>query len=179
MVARHTKTYDQFPIIFLLEEAVLLLEYKTWIQENDRVGAPSCSTSVLCGQILNVVYLFGEKAVNHWNDLVATSSEFCDEQLSMGGPKKENLEVVEWDPPQVFGEGQIFFFDFCWFLTNMAEPCSDYGQLGTTHFDIAFFKFSTKFSVWIGRPIPGSNRHVNFYLWQWIIDYMFLTFMLS
>ena len=58
-----------------------------------------------------MVKLFGEEAVNLWNNLVAASSEFCDEQLSIGGPKKEYLEVVEWDPPQMFGEGQFFFFD--------------------------------------------------------------------
>ena len=113
MVPRGAKTYDDFPITFLLEEAVLLLEYKIRAQENDRQGAPGCSTSALHGQILNVVYLFGEEAVDHWDELVTASSGFCDEQLSMGGPKKEYLEVVEWDPPQAFGMGQFFFFDFC------------------------------------------------------------------
>src|SRR5277367_1658299 len=113
MVARRAKTYDNFPIVFLLEEAVLLLEYKIRAQQDNREGAPGCSTSALHSQILNVVYLFGEEAVDHWDDLVAASSKFCDEQLSMGGPKKEYLEVVEWCPPQVFGKGQFFFFNFC------------------------------------------------------------------
>jgi len=113
MVPRRAKTYDDFPMTFLLEEAVLLLEYKIRAQQDDRPGAPGCSTSALRGQILNVVYLFGKEAVHHWDDLVAASSEFCDEQLSMGGPKKENLEVVEWRPAQAFGKGQFFFFDCC------------------------------------------------------------------
>ena len=63
MVARCTKTYDDFPIIFPLEKAVLLLEYKTQVQENDRVGAPCCSTSALCGQILKSgIPLWGESS---------------------------------------------------------------------------------------------------------------------
>jgi hypothetical protein len=111
-VVRHAKTYEDFPIVFLLEEAVLLLEYKIRALQDDREGAPGCSTSALHIQILNVVHLFGEEAVDDWNDLVAASSKFCDEQLSIGGPKKEYLEVVEWGPPQAFGKGQFFFFDF-------------------------------------------------------------------
>ena len=38
---------------------------------------------------------------------------FCGEQLSMGGPKKEHLEVVELDYLQVFGEGHLFLFKYC------------------------------------------------------------------
>jgi hypothetical protein len=104
---RYAKTYDSFPIIFLLEEAALLLEYKRRAQEENREGAPGCSTSSLHDQILNVVYVFGEDAVDHWENLVTVSSEFCIEQLSMG-LHKEYLEVVELDPPQAFGKGQIF-----------------------------------------------------------------------
>jgi hypothetical protein len=104
---RCTKTYDDFPIIFLLEEAALLLEYKTRVQLENREGAPGCSTSKLHDQILNVVYLFGEEAIDAWDKLVSISDEFCEDQLSMGF-KKDYLEVVELDPPQVFGK-TIFF----------------------------------------------------------------------
>ena len=38
MVARHAKTYDDFPIIFLLEKTVLLLEYKIWVNETTDKG---------------------------------------------------------------------------------------------------------------------------------------------
>lgn len=105
--ARYAKTYEDFPIIFLLEEAALLLEYKTRAQLENREGAPGCSSSKLRDQILNVVYLFGEDAIVHWEKLVMASSEFCSEQLSMSGPKKEYLEVVELDLPinNVFGKG--------------------------------------------------------------------------
>ena len=112
MIPGCTKTYDDFPLIFLLEEAALLLEYKKRAQGENREGAPGCSTDHLHHQILNVVYLFGEEAVAHWDNLMAASSEFCNEQLLMGGPKKEYLEVVELDPAQVFGKGQIFFINF-------------------------------------------------------------------
>jgi hypothetical protein len=109
---RHTKTYDDFPIIFLLEEAALFLEYKTRAELENREGAPGCSTRKLHDQILNVIYLFGEDAIAHWDNLVMAFSEFCSEQLKMGGPKKGYLEVVELEPPQVFGKGQ-FSFDLC------------------------------------------------------------------
>jgi hypothetical protein len=104
--------YNDFPVTFLLEEAALLLEYKTRAQLENREGAPGCSTSKLRDQILNVVYLFGEDAIARWDNLVIASSEFCSEQLSMGGPKKGYLEVVELDPPQVFGKGR-FSFNLC------------------------------------------------------------------
>ena len=149
---RHAKTYDDFPIIFLLEESVLLLEYKIRAQRGGREGAPGCNASKLRDQILNVVYLFGEEANDHWDCLTAASSEFCDEQLSMGGPKKEYLEVVELHPPQVFGKDHFFFFDYCSILTQMAEPCKDYVQLGSTRLDIAFIKFLTKY--------PSTSDHV-------------------
>ena len=84
IVARHAKTYDDFPIIFLLEEAVLLLEYKIQVQQNNRPGAPGCSTSALHGQILNVVKLFGEEAVNLWNDLVALLPNFVMSSCQLG-----------------------------------------------------------------------------------------------
>ena len=109
----HLKMYNDFLITFLLEEAALLLEYKTQAQRENRQGAPSCSARKLCHQILNVVHLFGENASDHWEILVAASSEFCGEQLSMGGPKKEHLKVVELDHPQVFGEGHLFLFKYC------------------------------------------------------------------
>lgn len=105
---RHAKTYDDFPITFLLEEAALLLEYKNRAQLENREGAPGCCASKLHDQILNVLYLFGEEAMDRWDNLVTASSDFCNEQLSMGGPKKEYLEVVELDPPQAFGKGQVF-----------------------------------------------------------------------
>jgi len=105
---RHAETYGAFPIRFLLEESVLLLEYKIRAQLGGREGAPGCSASKLHDQILNVVYLFGETASDHWDCLMTASSEFCDEQLSMGGPKKEYLEVVELHPPQVFGKDPFF-----------------------------------------------------------------------
>ena len=38
MMARHAKIYDDFPIIFLLEEAVLLLEYKFGSNETTDQG---------------------------------------------------------------------------------------------------------------------------------------------
>lgn len=109
---RYEKTFDDFPITFLLEEAALLLEYKTRALLDKREGAPGCSISKLHDQILNVVYLFGEEAKDRWDELVTASSEFRKEQLSMGGPKKEYLEVVELDPPQAFGKVEIFF-NFC------------------------------------------------------------------
>jgi hypothetical protein len=109
---RHAKTYDNFPINFLLEEAALLLKYKTLAQLENREGAPGCSASKLHDQILNVVYLLGEDASARWDNLVIASSEFCSEQLSMGGPKKGYLEVEELDPPQVFGKGQ-FSLNLC------------------------------------------------------------------
>lgn len=110
---RHEKkTYDDFPITFILEEAALLQEYKIRAQLEDREGAPGCSASRLQDQILNVLYLFGEEVIDHWDNLMTASSEFCNEQLSMGGPKKEYLEVVELDPPKPFGKGQLFFFNF-------------------------------------------------------------------
>ena len=109
---RYEKTFDDFPITFLLEEAALLLEYKTRALLDKREGAPGCSISKLHDQILNVVYLFGEEAKDRWDELVTASSEFHKEQLSMGGPKKEYLEVVELDPPQAFGKVEIFF-NFC------------------------------------------------------------------
>jgi hypothetical protein len=103
---RHTavRTYDDFPITFLLEEAALLLEYKIRAELDNREGAPGCSTSKLHDQILNVVNLFGEETIYLWDSLVTASSEFCNEQLSMVGPKKEYLEVVELDPPHAFGK---------------------------------------------------------------------------
>ena len=109
---RHAKTYDDFPIKFLLEESVLLLEYKIRAQRGGREGAPGCSISKLCDQILNVVHLFGEEASDQWDGLMVASSEFCDEQLSIGGPRKEYLEVVKLHPPQVFGKDFFFFFFF-------------------------------------------------------------------
>jgi hypothetical protein len=111
--ARQAMTYEDFPITFLLEEAALLLEYKTRAQLENRQGAPGCSTSKLYYQIFNVVSLLGEEAMDNWDNLVEASSEFCDEQLSLGGPKKEYLEVEELDPPLSFGKGQSFFFNFC------------------------------------------------------------------
>ena len=110
---RDSKMYNNFPTTFLLEEAALLLEYKTQAQRENRQGAPSCTARKLFHQILNVVHLFGEDAINHWDNLVTASSEFCGEQLSMGGPKKEHLKVVELDHLQVFGEGHLFLFKYC------------------------------------------------------------------
>ena len=104
---------QSFPTTILLEEAALLLKYKTRAQRENRQGVSGCSARKHCHQILNVVHLFGEDASDHWDNLVAASSEFCDEQLSMGGPKKEHLEVVELDHLQVFGEGHLFLFKYC------------------------------------------------------------------
>ena len=95
-----------------LEEAALLLEYKTLAQQGNRQGVTGCTAEKLLHQILNVVHLFGEDAIDHWDDLVAASSNFCNEQLSMGGPKKDYLEVVELDLPQVFGMVHFFFFNY-------------------------------------------------------------------
>jgi hypothetical protein len=117
-IPRHAKTYDNFPITFLLEEAALLLEYKIRAQQDSRQGVPGCSADRLHDQILNVVYLLGEEACDHWDNLVDASSEFCGEQLSMGGPKKEYLEVVELDLPQAFGKGHFFFLKYGSILTN-------------------------------------------------------------
>ena len=105
MIAGCAKTYDNFPLIFLLEKAALLLEYK---KGENREGAPGCSTDHLHHQISNVVYLFGNEAIAHWDNLMASSSEFCNEQLFMIDPKKEYFEVVELDPAQVFGKGSNF-----------------------------------------------------------------------
>jgi hypothetical protein len=99
------------------------------------------------------VYLFGEEASDHWDLLTTASSDFCDEQLSMGGPKKEHLEVIELHPSQVFGKDHFFFFNYCSILTTkMAEPRKDYVQLGSTRLDIAFIKSSTKH--------PSTSDHV-------------------
>jgi hypothetical protein len=109
---RYEKTFDNFPITFLLEEAALLLEYKTRAQQDKREGAPGCSVSKLHHQISNVVYLFGENANDCWEELVEASSELCEEQLSMGGPK-ETYFVAEFGVPRAFGKGQFLFFIFC------------------------------------------------------------------
>ena len=109
----HAKTYDDFPITFLLEEAALLLEYKSRAQRGKRPGAKGCTARKLRHQILNVLQLFGQDAIDHWDTLVDASPELCDgEQLSMGGPKKEYLEVVELDLPQAFRKGHFFFFNY-------------------------------------------------------------------
>lgn len=116
--SRHAKTYDDFPITFLLEEAILLLEYKIRAQLKEREGAPGCSTSKLREQILNVVHLLGEKAIDHWDDLEMACPEFgYDEQLLIGGPKKEYLEVIELDPPHAFGKANLSS-TLCFILTN-------------------------------------------------------------
>jgi len=145
---RHSKTYDDFPITFILEDAFLLLEYKTRAQRENREGAPGCSSSKLHDQILNVLYLFGEEVIAHWDNLVTASSEFafCDEQLSMGGPKKEYLEVevLELDPPQPFGTGKFSSTSVHNYNQPTAVRREDYVQLGTTRLDVAFIKFSTK-----------------------------------
>lgn len=108
MAPPHAKTYDDFPITFILEEAVLLQEYKNRAQLENREGAPGCTVSKLHDQISNVLYLFGEEVIDLWDKLMSASFDFSIEQLSMGGPKKEYLEVVELEPPQPFGKGLIF-----------------------------------------------------------------------
>jgi len=93
-----------FPLNFLIEEAVLLLEYKTRAEEGKRQGATGCSTSKLCDQISNVVNLLGGEARDRWDILQPASSEFCEQQLRIGVPERQCLEVVELDSPLSFGE---------------------------------------------------------------------------